>query len=58
MEMNVNISESAPRRLDRGYTAHGRNICPSSNLMAKWFSSFEEIHLALSSVIMEVESCL
>ena len=28
MQMNVNISESAPRRLDCGFTAHAQNICP------------------------------
>ena len=28
MQMNVNISESAPRCLDRGYTTNMRNICP------------------------------
>ena len=28
MQMNVNISESAARRLDCGFTAHARNICP------------------------------
>ena len=28
MQMNVNIYKSAPRRLDCGFTAHVRNICP------------------------------
>ena len=28
MQMNINISESAPRRLDCGFTAHAQNICP------------------------------
>ena len=30
MQMNVNISESSPRHLDRGYDAHAQNICPGT----------------------------